>query len=368
MPQVSDDRAGTDRPIPPLDLCDTAILKAVGIIAIVLHNYFHLLPDAAVQNEFGFVGGRFARALLLAADPRQFVQASFSYFGHYGVQLFIFLSGYGLALRYWKAADRRGFLRSRIAKLYPTFALVLGLYFLLKLIQDGPGGLADFLGREGDELLLTALGVLTLVPGYGLPPVGPWWFLPFIMQLYLIWPGLAALARRYGPTGLFVLSALAIGQIMWNQSPFRINLLMLPIGHLPELALGIAWARFGGRVTPTIGAIAAVVFLLGNLIGPLWPLSATAVLLLMLWVYGWTAPMLRRSRLLRLVGEISMPMFFLNGYLRGLFWGIGRTNVWYFQLAGGLATLVTTAAVAYGIWLLERRLMARTPPVRAQPA
>ena len=207
-----------------------------------------------------------------------------------------------------------------------------------------------------------------MVPGHDLPPVGPWWFLPFIMQFYLIWPWLAGLARRYGPTGLLVLSALAIGLLWWNQNPFRINLLMLPIGHLPELALGIGWARFGARITPTIGLVAAVVFLLGNLIGPLWYLTGITGLVVMLWAYGRVAPTLRRSRWLRLIGEISMPMFFLNGYLRGLFWGIGRTGVWYLQIAGGLATLAVTVLVGYGIWRLERWLMARPQPVRAQPA
>ena len=366
MTQAPDARAVPDRPAPPLDLCDSAILKAVGIIAIVLHNYYHHLPGAAVQNEFGWVGGRFAEALIQASNPRHFIQASFSYFGHYGVQLFIFLSAYGLALRYWEAGDRRDFFRSRIAKLYPTFALAFGLYLLLKLIQDGPDGLIAFLGRHGGELLLTALGVLTLVPHHDLPPVGPWWFLPFIMQFYLVWPWLAELARRRGPTGLLALSALAIGVLSWNQSPLGINLLMLPVGHLPELSLGIAYARFGARVTPSIGLVSLVVFLLGNLIGPLWYFTPVTALVVMLWAYGWVAPTLRRSRSLRLIGEISMPMFFLNGYLRGLFWGIGRSKVWYVQVGGGLATLGLTVMVGYGIWRLEGRVMARPQPVPAQ--
>lgn len=344
------------------------MLKAVGIIAIVLHNYFHLLPGAARENEFAFSADRFPHFLALAADPLRVVQASFAYLGHYGVQLFIFLSGYGLALRYWDGSARRGFLRSRIGKIYPTFLLSLGLYFLLKLIQDGPAGLADFLGRRGDDLLFTALGVLTLIPGRDLPPVGPWWFLPFIMQLYCIWPGLAACARRFGRPGLVLLAAIGLVLVARGPGLFDVNLLMTPLGHLPELALGIAVARFGSLPGTAVAAVAAGLFIAGNPSRALWPLCPVAILIVMLWAYRRAAPALRRSRLLLWIGEISMPLFFVNGYLRGLFWTWGRTGVWYLQFAGGIATLAVSIAVAYGIWRLERGLMAPMRSIRPTAA
>jgi peptidoglycan/LPS O-acetylase OafA/YrhL len=181
-----------------LDPRDATVLKGIGILAIVLHNYFHLLPSAATENEFNFNPERFRHFLAVAADPHQTIQALFAYFGHFGVQLFIFLSAYGLALKYWTVPSWHRFVWSRIRKIYPTWFLVLGVYLLLKLVQDGPAHLAAFLQRQGDELVLTTLGVITLLPGYRLPPVGPWWFLPFIMQFYCLWSVLTWFTRRFG--------------------------------------------------------------------------------------------------------------------------------------------------------------------------
>jgi hypothetical protein len=39
-------------------------------------------------------------------------------------------------------------------------------------------------------------------PGLGLPPVRPWWFIPFIMPFYAIWPMLRRLTNKFGWPGL----------------------------------------------------------------------------------------------------------------------------------------------------------------------
>lgn len=41
-------------------------------------------------------------------------------------------------------------------------------------------------------------GISNILPGFGLPPVGPWWFIPFIMQFYAIWPMLRRLTNKFG--------------------------------------------------------------------------------------------------------------------------------------------------------------------------
>lgn len=343
-----------------LDLRDGDILKAIGILAIVLHNYFHLLPGAATENEFDFDPQRVQYFLAVVPDPRQVIQAVFSYLGHFGVQIFIFLSAYGLAMKYWTVPSWRAFVGGRLRKIYPMWFLTLGLYLLLKLVQDGPTGLASFLGQQGDELVLTTLGVLTLIPGYGLPPVGPWWFLPFIVQFYCVWTLLAWFARRFGGMGLALLSVAGVvltmsyGRTLGQYYP--IALLTTPLGHLPELCLGIAAARFGLRIGPAVVLVAAVSFLVGNVTAWWWPLTHVSVLVLMLYAYQQTAPWLRRSNVLAWIGSISMPLFFVNGFLRGIFWPLGRTGVWYLQLAGGVGVLLLAGGVAYGLSFLERRL------------
>jgi peptidoglycan/LPS O-acetylase OafA/YrhL len=346
----------------PLTQRDSSVIKAIGILAIVLHNFFHHMPSAAKENEFSFDPGRFWYFLAKVADPHQTFQAFLSYFGHFGVQLFIFLSAYGLAIKYWTTPSWSAFVWSRIRRIYPTYFLALSLYLLLKLAQDGPSGLTAFLQRQAHELVLTTLGVSTLLPGYGLPPVGPWWFLPFIVQFYCLWGLLASFSRRFGGPGLVILSAVSLGLTVAFPATlgrhYDINLLTTPIGHLPELSLGIAYARFGLRVGTTSALAAALFFLLGNLDVWFWPLTYISALALLLYAYQPVSGALRKGMLLAWIGQVSMPLFFVNGFLRGLFWTSGRLGGWYVQVATGLCFALVSLGVASVLWLVELRLMA----------
>src|SRR5260221_10559693 len=79
---------------------DTTVLKGLAITAIVLHNFFHLVSPVH-PNEFAFDAARFRLFLDIVKHPSLMLQAFFSFFGHYGVQIFIFLSAYGLAKSHW---------------------------------------------------------------------------------------------------------------------------------------------------------------------------------------------------------------------------------------------------------------------------
>jgi peptidoglycan/LPS O-acetylase OafA/YrhL len=348
---------------PPFDLRDTAALKTIGILAIVLHNYYHSLPHAVIENEFGFVPAHFPRFLATVVDPRQTFQTLFSYLGHFGVQVFIFLSAYGLALKYWQTPSWAGFVWSRIRKLYPMFFLAVALWLLLRLIEYGTGFPA-FLWDQTDDLVLTTLAIINLVPGYGLPPVGPWWFLPFIVQCYCLWPALAAFTRRTGTVGLMVLSAACVtltivaGQFLTHH--WGLDLVETPLGHMPELCLGIACARYGVRVGPVSALVAAGVFLLGNLQAAFWPLTFVSALVMLLFGYQLIARAIRKTRVIEWVADISMPLFFVNGFMRSPFRLIAiHFERWYVTILAGWAEALFSMAVAYGLLRLERRILAR---------
>jgi peptidoglycan/LPS O-acetylase OafA/YrhL len=345
----------------PLDLGDTGALKALGILAIVLHNFYHKLPNTPRENEFDFNPQRFQDFIQSVVDPRQSFQALFSSFGHFGVELFIFLSAYGLASKYWEISSWSGFVWARIKKLYPMFLLALGLWLLLK-VGETRGNFPQFLLRTGDDLLLTTLAVINLVPGYDLPPVGPWWFLPFIVQFYCLWQALAAFSRRFGVRGLLALSIAALlitmaFQARLNQT-WAINLLETPLGHMPEICLGIACARFGVRVGPASALAAAVIFVLGNVWAILWPLTFICALVMLLYLYRLTAGLFRGRRIIESIALISMPLFFVNGFLRGPFLSLVAhyNNRWYVALLTGLVFAVFSMGVAYALLIAEGRL------------
>ena len=358
-------------PAAPFDLHDTDALKGVGILAIVLHNFFHSLPHAVIENEFAFVPGNFQQFLATVVDPQQSIQSLFSFLGHFGVQLFIFLSAYGLALKYWATPSWSGFVWSRIRKIYPMFFLAVGLWLVLRVFEYG-SGFPAFVWTQVNELVLTALGVINLVPGYGLPPVGPWWFLAFILQFYCLWPAIAALTRRTGAAGLLILAFICVGVtallgpiLVQN---WAIDLVETPIGHMPELCLGVAVARYGITVGPLSAVVALMVFILGNLYPAVWPLTFISVLIILLYAYQLTGRFFRETRFIAFIAAVSMPLFFVNGFLRSPFRLISiHFDRWYISLLTGLLFAMFSVAVAYGLSKLEQRLLSRAPSRKRTP-
>jgi hypothetical protein len=138
---------------------------------------------------------------------------------------------------------------------------------------------------------------------------------------------------------------------------FAINLLETPIGHLPELCLGIAYARYSVRVGPLAALVALGTFIAGNLFRQLWPFTFLSALVILLYGYQLTAGALRNRRTLEWVAEVSMPVFFVNGFLRGPFLAAAaRFDRWYVDLLLGPCVVLTSLAVGYVLMRLEGRL------------
>ena len=85
-----------------LSLQQTTILKGFAILMIVFHNYFHIIAGVGYgENQLFFKSIHMYSFLdSIFIDFSGFFNYFFSFFGHYGVQLFVFISGYGLAKKY----------------------------------------------------------------------------------------------------------------------------------------------------------------------------------------------------------------------------------------------------------------------------
>ena len=78
---------------------DSNIFKAIGILLIVFHNYFRWLEPNTGENEFYFLADHIKNLVKgIIHTPLESINLLFDYFGHYGVQIFIFISGVGLAI------------------------------------------------------------------------------------------------------------------------------------------------------------------------------------------------------------------------------------------------------------------------------
>lgn len=301
-----------------LDTRDTTVLKGIAISAIVFHNFFHVVSPAH-QNEFTFDPARFPIFLATVSHPQLAVQALFTFFGHFGVQIFIFLSAYGLAKSHWDdPAGWGSFMAGRIRKLYPACGLVVLPWVLTLSVEIGP---ITVLKKVGLQLALMFLGLSPLLPNAGLPPIGPWWLIGFIVEFYALWPVLRSLTCRFGWCGLVALSVVCL-TITAVLNPllarWSINLLETLFGRMPEVCFGILAARYPIRIQIPIALAAAAILILGSMYAQIWPLSFLAALIVWLAVYIPFRGKVRQSVVLERIGRYSLLIFMIHGVIRNL--------------------------------------------------
>lgn len=355
-----------------LDQKDTTVLKALAILAIVFHNFFHIAVKVH-ENEFDFDPARWGVFLQTVSQPSLAIQALFAFYGHYGVQIFIFLSAYGLAKTHWDdPSSWRSFMWSRVRKLYPMFILAMFFWVFLTAIKVGfPWVVSD----AAPELFLMLAGVSTLLPGLGLPPVGPWWFIPFIMQAYALFPLLRGIMRRFGWPSLVVLSFACYYITHWanpHLADLLINLSMTPIGRMRILCLGIIAARYPLRIRFYMAVPAFAILILGGKYSSFAHFSSLSALIASLWVYSKLRPVLRESKALEKIGNISLAIFLLNGIVRVPFLYFAHTPTMQLSLSVASAA-VTIAISSFFHYVLapapKREPVAAAPPIwSAEPA
>ena len=315
-----------------LDETQTTLLKGVGILLIVGHNFQYLVSGLPGVNEFVFASENFTAFMEgIRSSPAALPRLCLAYLGHYAVQLFIFLSGYGLAASFARREPRyRVYLTRRFMRLYPAFVLAVIAWALWKHFPEG----------VGSSVLLKLALVSNLIRGEQLSLVGPWWFVPFIFQFYLLFPWLNRLGGR--PLAAVAGAGFAI-TIGLNETVLPGGFLFAtPLGHLPEFCLGIWWARRPMRVGWGVLVGALIVFLAGNVWAPAWYLSHGSALVIALWAWPLLRSTLARSQVLRFFGALSLELFLVNGFLRDPFmsWAQDKGGEWAAWTMGALSLLV----------------------------
>ena len=355
-----------------LKLIDCTVIRGAAILSIAFHNYYHRLMVNVLENEMTFDPQRVLAFGSAVIDPRYTIQTLFSFLGHFGVQLFMFLSAYGLAIKHGGAEPPpwAAFVWGRIRKLYPMFLTVVLVWALVTALPHGATGFRHLAENHGVALVLMIFAVSDLVPGYGSPPIGPLWFMPFIVQFYCLWPLLVRLVNRFGKAGLVILAAACFGLTYAVNgtllSRWHINLLYSPIGHMPELCLGIAAARYGFYPGVTCAIAAVLVFVLANFYAAFWLFSFPAMLIIALWLYAAVRRSISSNALLQYAGALAMPIFLINGPVRRYALLVPyHDNSWLIGLMmgfGSVGTAILLAALLAG----AMRYLQERPRAQAQ--
>ena len=256
-----------------LSRTESSALRGIAILGIILHNYCHFLGFAVKENEYKFDPSRPMQFLdkLFSLDSDLFIHF-FSFLGHYGVPIFLFISGYGLVKKYEahpQPLPKGGeILHSIPEQSSPTrclslFTLHFVKYHFLKLFRLMVIGYLVFIGiyllRHSDGAQVYSwdrvLAQLTMTinffyfdPDHIIKP-GPYWYFGLMLQLYILY---ILVIHRWRSNWL--LAALAIGSVALEScfvdSPDWLNYIRYNfIGALLPFCMGI-WIARGEEPTP----------------------------------------------------------------------------------------------------------------------
>ncbi len=162
-------------------------MKGLAILSIAMHNLCHLMPIARGTNEF-FFSQKFADNLweyTHRIDGNWFLVLG-SFLGQFGVQVFLFLSAYGLVQKYERGNGRGvskwDFISHHYLKLFRLMFMGLLIAIVCGMVMD-----TRFMSKP--LYWLSQVFMVTNVlprPDLNIFP-GPYWFLGLMVQVYVVY-------------------------------------------------------------------------------------------------------------------------------------------------------------------------------------
>lgn len=351
---------------PLLTRAECAALRGLAIIGIFLHNYCHWLGPVVKENEYTFSQHNVDWLTAVMASPDGLLPAHLvSFFGHYGVPVFLFLSAYGLELKYGRSlyVPAFRFVAYHWKKLFSM--MIVGFVSFTIVDAMTPGRWHYTLTQVVAQLAM--VNNLLPDPDHNIWP-GPFWFFGLMLQLYAVYR-LLLYKRHWAWTVGAMVVCLGVQLAFAPESEalnwYRYNFMggMLPFG------LGLLYARYDNRIIlthlNTLSLLVSVVFC-GFLVMwmsasyLLWSVVPLVVCILCVYVVKLLSQAARRPvgawLMERLVwmGEISAALFVIHPVLRKVFIPISRHGDIY-------TGLLLYAIAAIGAAWLIRLVMTKIP-------
>lgn len=245
---------------------ESKAMRGIAILAIVMHNFTHWLGPMVRENEYQFNEHNVRRLMVELSSPTWDIFAHlFSFFGHYGVPVFVFLSAYGLVMKYespealasnasssanaaWKSAWQ--FFTKHYKKLFLMMIVGYTAFVMVDYMTPRPYVRYTFSAVVSQLLMI---GNLHEEPHHVIWP-GPYWYFGLMVQLYaayrfVLYPGKASLlgmvssrARNIIMVGIIIVALFA--QLLFEPNGDAINWYRYNIfGSLPVFCAGLMFAR-----------------------------------------------------------------------------------------------------------------------------
>ena len=169
--------------------------------------------------------------------------------GYCGVDIFLFLSGFGLFYSMQKGKSIKSFYCKRLLRILPTFLCVMILYSILNYKTWS---------------LVWFVNPMTWYYAY--------WYVPFILLMYLVYPfvynSLLKWNKYWTLSAIVIISILFLFILIDNKMAVNHSVFMCSAARIPIFFIGMFWAS--GKLTCLRNKILATIFFIlgvGTLIG-----------------------------------------------------------------------------------------------------
>ena len=235
-------------------------MRGVAILGIMLHNYCHYVKGIVKENEYQFVDGRCDRLWEVLTNPDEFLPMHLlSFFGHYGVPVFLFLSGYGLVQKYESSlptpshpsplTSHLSFLRYHYLKLLRM--LIVGFVLFIMVDAVTPGRFP----YHWDNVIAQLLMYINVLPEPDkIIWPGIYWFFGLMMELYIVYRLL--LYRRSSWWVVVLIATCWLLQVFCDPDGNTLNRLRYNfIGGMLPFGLGVLCGRhFPHSCVPSVAS------------------------------------------------------------------------------------------------------------------
>lgn len=358
-----------------LNRTECNILRGIAIVGIVLHNYCHWLRPIVKENEYQFNQHNvdwFNNVMAHGFNERTFFHL-LSFFGHYGVPIFLFLSAYGLVMKYeggktqslpdssgTNEANALSFLRYHWLKLFRMMIVGFAAFILIDAMTEGQHHyeVMDIVAQMGlfNNLLPNPDDIIW---------PGPYWFFGLMLQLYIVY---RLFLYRKGWTRVVVFIAVCtIIELLCDPNGEPLNRWRYNfVGGMLPFGLGLLYAKYMRNVSLRIYGAMFIVSLLFIRFGsnhfftwlfvPMFVCSAgiSFVKLLLYWNTRYPKYTLGIAKTFDWLGVISAALFISHPITRKIIIPISRGGDYW---TGLLLYIIASVCVA---WLFKE-IMRRVP-------
>lgn len=294
-------------------------------MCIILHNYSHLLSGMPHENEYTFDINNAKSFFEMISTPSWDLPLQLlSFFGHYGVPVFLFLSAYGLVAKYESGTSKENIGTFRFIKYH--YLKLLRLMFIgfiiccsIEVANGSAGGFT--IPAAISELLMMA--DVTTAFNWQIIPM-PYWFLGMLFEMYIVYRLL--LYKRSSWIAIALAIVCILPQLFFGPTSGKLCYWHLNFaGNFLPFVLGLLAARYKDRIsnlTKSWGLPAYSLIFLVSLAG-LFAFSLNYVL----WMFASVCVVIAAISFVRLlrgsllnaavwVGTISASLYVIHPAIR----------------------------------------------------